>query len=1025
MLIGSALDSSGQSELRVRHWTTDDGLPQDRPSCFKQTRDGYLWMGTYYGLVRFNGLVFTVFNQYNTPEILDDTINAIDEGEDGTLWIGTAAGLVKYRNNAFYPVAGLEQLPNKPIWRLAASGPGAVWVQATNSVFRLENGKRSREWLFDLQKSQVRELQQDKDGWLTVMLEHAWIKISPDGSRSITNYVVENSSGIRTGRGNGNLQRFLCGRLARAPDSLWVGGVGYLGLITGGVVKQIPRGKRDNISITALCEDKAGNLWVGDAEGKVHVWDSHEWKPIDLGEGATSASIIIIREDQEGCLWVGTTRGLFQIEKLRVHTFTQKNGLPDDTVCSVCEDSNKVVWAGTAQGICRLQNNRIVPLAKEEPSAYLRDRCVCPNGKGGLLFAKEKLGLYEFQDGEFTCRASESNLPGPIGALYRDRSGRLWVGTSKTVVAFDDGKITKLAPEHPLLNIRCILQDREGTFWLGTKGEGLLRVSGESFTRFTEADGLANNSVWSIYEDESGSLWFGTENGLNRWKNKKFFKFTRHHGVGDNSSHRRGSKRSQAEERLVINCVLEDNFGFLWLSGLRGLLRIQRTQLDAVADNVTNEVECSIINTIDGMESSETNGERQPSGWKAADGRLWFPTTRGLIVVDPMTFQSRRAPPSVQIEQVFVDDEIIFGDYADSAPSISSDQDSVGRAKSFNIYLAAGRAKVVEFHFTANTLVDARHARFRYRLKNVDKDWGPVTTERVARYTLLHPGNYIFEVTATDNSGIWNKEGAKVEFSVAPHFWETWTFYILCVCGAIGLAGAIQAYRLHWQRRLLKLEEQRALANERARIARDLHDDLGTALTGLALELDVAGKAAKAEPGLTQRLSETARHTRQMAERMREVVWSVNPKCDNLSSVADFLEQQVSQFLRSDTIAGRFELPEDIPAIALGAEARHQLALSVREALTNVVRHSQATEVVLSLAIVDHQLLVQVKDNGKGFRAGTVNGHGLENMNSRLLQVGGSFEFVSDERTGTVVSFRLPLPESFEEISGNKPGSNG
>jgi signal transduction histidine kinase len=200
------------------------------------------------------------------------------------------------------------------------------------------------------------------------------------------------------------------------------------------------------------------------------------------------------------------------------------------------------------------------------------------------------------------------------------------------------------------------------------------------------------------------------------------------------------------------------------------------------------------------------------------------------------------------------------------------------------------------------------------------------------------------------------------------------------------------------------------LANERTRIARDLHDDLGTALTGLALELDVVGRTSEAEPRITERLSKTAQNTREMAERMREVVWSVNPKCDTLSSLASFLEQQTNQFFSRDTMAARVEFPEDIPPLPLGAEARHQLALSVREALTNVIRHAEATEVVLSLALENEHVVIQVKDNGKGIRAGNKIGHGLENMKTRIESINGTFECTSNNGGGTLVTFRLPVP---------------
>jgi signal transduction histidine kinase/ligand-binding sensor domain-containing protein len=1016
VLVTCCLQASAQRELRIEQWTTDHGLPQDRPSCFKQTRDGYLWMGTYYGLARFNGMDFTVFNRFNTPELQEDTIAALSEAENGTLWIGTAEGLVRYRDHTFTQVQGLEDLP-KRIWRMSASRYGGVWVQASGSVFRIEeDGKRSNVTEFHLPRLKLWHLEEDNDGWLNVLTECSWVTISSNGTQVITNLVRETSAG-----------RWTCGKLSSEPGVLWAAGPGFCQLLTKEGAKHIPRNGRDHIPVTAICEDKGTNIWIGDLEGKIYVLEYNQWKKIhdgksetydlswkeiDLGEGGKSAEIIAIQQDQEGSFWVGTTRGLFQIQERRVRTFTPESGLPTNYVHSVCEDSNRVIWAGTMQGICRIRNDKIDPLESEEPFISLRDRCVCPNGKGGLFFAKDRRGLYEFQDGQFTLVA-ELTAPAPIGALYRDRSGVLWIGSSTNVLMYKEGKITPLAARYPINDARCILKDTNDYLWIGTRTDGVIRVCGDDYTQFKEEHGLANNSVWAIHEDSSGSLWFGTENGLARWKNGKFFKFHREHGVGDSFMYRRGVNRSQ----LVINCILEDNAGFLWLSGLRGIFRIPREQLDAVAEERLTEVGCAIINRADGMISSETNGERQPAGWKAQDGRLWFPTILGLVVIDPANFDTNPIAPFVLVQQVFAHEEPVYGDFAKAK---SPDENPHPN----RILLPPGHAQLVEFHFTANTLIDSKHVRFRYRLRNLNERWkamstetrwGAITTERIARYTNLRPGNYAFEVTAADNNGTWNPEPATVEISVAPHFWETRTFYILCGLAVVGLAAAIQAYRLRWQRRILKLEQQRALANERARIARDLHDDLGTALTGLALELDVAGRAAKTDSGMTERLNQTAEHTRQMAERMREVVWSVNPKCDTLSSLAGFLEQQVSQFLRNDTISARVEFPENIPPLSLGADARHQLALSVREALTNVVRHANATEVILRLALNQDHLLVQVKDNGKGFRLGTPNGHGLENMKSRLSQIGGSFECMSDERTGTIVSFRVPLPELSHE----------
>jgi signal transduction histidine kinase len=351
----------------------------------------------------------------------------------------------------------------------------------------------------------------------------------------------------------------------------------------------------------------------------------------------------------------------------------------------------------------------------------------------------------------------------------------------------------------------------------------------------------------------------------------------------------------------------------------------------------------------------------------------------------------------------------------------------------------------LEFQYTANSFVAPERVLFRYRLVGADARWREETRERTARYVNLKPGDYRFEVLAANHHRVWGAQPVAFTFSLAPHFWQTRTFSVLCCCLVLGSVALLEIYRKGWQRRLLKSEEQRTRADERARIARDLHDDLGTALTGLALELDVVGREARQTPPTADRLSKTAQRTRELAERMREVVWTVNPNCDTVSSLASFLEQQLGQFLRADGLRVRLDFPESIPNLRIGAEARHQLALSVREGLTNVVRHAQATEITLSLRIAengagsssdriqpaglggrlfpalcakgaggeaagDRTLVLQVKDNGRGFEPMEKPSNGLANMRSRLAQVGGNFEFVSAPGAGTTLLFRLPLP---------------
>ncbi|MBI3852788.1 MAG: ATP-binding protein [Verrucomicrobia bacterium] len=1036
-LSAAEVESGARAEqpYRVKRWTTEDGLPQNRISCLKQTRDGYLWLGTWFGLARFDGVRFTVFDKFNTPELVNDAINAVAEDTDGTLWIATADGLVSYREHHFRRLTTAHGLPDRKVWRLTARHSGGVWLQAGDLVTRLEGGKFSQVWNMPLhQDTSIQALHEGADGWLHIVTGHTWLTLSPNADELRTNQ-VENSSG----------NAWLTGLSAKQPGSLWVGTQQGLQRWDQSVSKTIGTSQLGQRPVDFIYEDRSTNLWVDTKPGGLFREDHGRWTAVELGESAAPVSTTCMEEDREGNFWLGTDQGLVQLQRRRVRTYTTRDGLVDDHVWSVCEGTDGTIWVGADRGLSRIHDRRVLPLDAGDIYPDHPDRCVWPPSDGGVLIAKSRIGVLEFKE-RLIQRVAASALPSPnIFALYEDRSGLLWIGTGNGVAALKDGQVTASYTNwagRSEYDVRCILQDRAGTFWFGTQGQGLTRLRNRKFDVFTERDGLSNNRVWAIHEDADGALWLGTENGLTRFlppvgddvrrltsKSRKRKAESRHEQSLHTSapSKERGGvgrfftfRRSQGLLENAVNWILEDDFGYLWLSGLRGIYRVKLEQLNAVAEGRVQSVQVAAFGTADGMESSETNGEGQPAGWKARDGRLWFPTTRGVVVIDPKTVEVNEVPPPVVIEQVKADDEIIFGDgvAAGVRRRTMGQNGNIRLLTSAVTKLAPGRAQVVEISYTANTFVDPKRARFRYRMIGRDSGWRDVTVDRVAHYTNLRPGNYCFEVVAANHHGVWSPTPASFPFALAPHFYETWPFYLLCAAAVIGLALGVQAYRLRWQRRLLKLEEQRALANERTRIARDLHDDLGTALTGLALELDVIGREAREVTPVAEHLGETAQRTRDLAERMREVVWTVNPQCDTLSSLASFLEQQISQFLGATSVRVRLDFPEDIPAMPLAADARHQLALSVREALTNVVRHAHASEVVVSLAIVNGSLIVQVKDNGRGFQPGGQVGNGLANLRARLEQIGGSFECVSTPGAGTTVTFRLPLRHAAAENGG-------
>jgi signal transduction histidine kinase len=320
----------------------------------------------------------------------------------------------------------------------------------------------------------------------------------------------------------------------------------------------------------------------------------------------------------------------------------------------------------------------------------------------------------------------------------------------------------------------------------------------------------------------------------------------------------------------------------------------------------------------------------------------------------------------------------------------------------------------LEIHYTANSFVAPRKVRFEYRLVGYDKQWRSADwSQRTAVYTNLRPGRYTFRVRACNNHDCWNTVGAQFAFALQPKFTQTLWFPAICATGLFALSALLASRRLRGQRRILRLEQATALATERTRIARDLHDDLGTALTALALELDVIRRKRAHEPH-TEPLSDTARRARDLAERMREVVWAINPHCDTVPNLALFLEDQAARFLENAGIRCRLEFPEHVPSLALSAQVRHQLILSIRESLSNIVRHSAASEVVLRLLLANGAIGIEIADNGSGFKVPETfpPGHGLANLRARLASVGGTFKLDSTPGQGTRACFSVPVPNS-------------
>ncbi|MCX6891824.1 MAG: triple tyrosine motif-containing protein, partial [Verrucomicrobia bacterium] len=488
----------------------------------------------------------------------------------------------------------------------------------------------------------------------------------------------------------------------------------------------------------------------------------------------------------------------------------------------------------------------------------------------------------------------------------------------------------------------------------------------------------------ALCADPDGALWIGTlDGGLCRLKNGRFVTVNTRNGLVDS----------------VINCILDDGLGFLWFSSFQGIFRVSKQQLNLFADGAVERLACITYGLSDGLPALDCPGGFQPAGCRTHDGRLWFPTIKGLAGVDPAQVTAPSAAPRVVIEEMSVD-------------GVLQPQQGPGNARTTPLAVPPGPHQF-EFRYTGLNFSAPECVRFRRKLEGMEKEWVEAGGQRSAWYSHLPPGDYQFRVAACNQAGVWNEPGSTLAFRVLPHFWQTWW----CVAGvttlaAAGLAGlAFYAARRRYKRRLQILETQLSVERERTRIARDIHDGVGANLTEIAWLAELAEKDA-ADPGevraQARRISSTARET---VESFDEIVWAVLPRNDSLNSLIEYLGRRVDDMFDGSPTRCWFSAPRDLPDVVVAAEVRHSFYLACKETLHNVLKHARATEVRVRLTFEDSTLRVGIEDNGCGFdaSAGRTSGNGLRNLRQRFHDLGGRFELQSRPGQGTRVSLAIRL----------------
>jgi ligand-binding sensor domain-containing protein/two-component sensor histidine kinase len=934
---GVSAMAEADSPFIVDSWSDKEGLPESAVISVIQTRDGYLWLGTLNGLVRFDGNRFTIFDENNTAGLDSDRIVFLFEDNEKNLWVGTeSAGLAVVKNGIVKNFGAESASCGKVIYASEDSQSNILFC-ATAGLLNYHNDKM--------------------DFYPGVA--------SPQLSGFAAKMLVPSKSGGIWQIFNGVVQKWNANQIEKDfHASPW-----------------------GNTNVTSACEDENGNLIVGTLGAGIFWYQPDgKFRQISEAQGLSSRFVLSLCMDRAGNLWAGTDGG--GLDHIKRKIFTAPPELRPFTAQSVSQDADGGLWtAFNASGVSYLKTNVAEDFGQGQglldPNAWT----VLVDHRQQVWVGTRYGGLFQFQTNHFVPAPGAEILGAQIFALFEDRSGQLWAGTQNGLANFD-GQKWKLLTTHDGLSentIRAIAQDADGNFWIGTENQGLDFFKDGKFISYQKSeDSLPGNDISCLYADKDGVLWIGTSgHGLARFQNGKWTRYSTDTGLASDS----------------INYIIEDDDGNLWIGSNAGLMRVQKKSLNDFAGGTTNAISCRTFVESDGLPTRECSAGSQPAACRAGDGTFWFPTTKGFVSVNPADLKPNLQPPAVLIESVRVDRREQKTNLLDSTWSQS-------------IVVPPGYEQL-EIDYTALNFSAPDAVHFKCWLEGHEAAPADVGGERVARYPKLPPGNYRFHVTACNEDGVWNETGSVLEITVQPWFWQTNWFRVVVIIFLLGIVAAIVRYiSTQKLRRELQLhKQQEALERERARIARDLHDQLGANLTQVALLGEMA-EADKNSPdeieSHAKQISETARET---THSLDEIVWAINPSNDTLEGLANYACKYAQEYLALAGLRYRADLPVQLPTTPIPPEVRHNVFLAFKEAVHNVVKHAQASEVWIRLRLSPENFILEIEDNGKGVSNldEKQNRNGLRNMKKRMDDIRGEFSISDGKNGGTIVCLKIPL----------------
>lgn len=975
------------AEYRFDRWTTENGLPSNWTLGIQQTPDGYLWLIAHGGLVRFDGFEFRVFNRTNTPALKSTNFAALGlvVDHEGALWAATwLGGAIRYHQGSFTAYTTQDGLPDNNVTRIDEDSNGTIWIYTMRGLCIWKAGRISRPStttnspvnadltppsnlgpgidpsLFGLWRC-------TSSRWQRFAYGH-WsnFPLPPD---------VTQPQAVKLDRMTEDFQHRIWFKILGRSREVFSVDRGRLRVFKG-----LPPG-------SFVCfEDRLGRLWMTDPKGRTGIWKDGQFT---LFQGLSTSTLFNVFEDREHELWIGTlSQGLHRLREQNVRTLHLPGDKPANRIGAVSLDQAGHLWV-SSRGIHTLQNGIWRTFLRPHPAGSWFDGQI----PSSLFVDRDDSVLVGYPD-QLTVikngRFRELNpalrlLDSQINDMARDQEGDLWLGGrglyrlhNSVVEHFTeiDGATIK--------EVREVFSDRIGGIWAASDG-GLLFFKGNRGKIWTESDGLSSNHVLTFYQDKDNILWIGTaDGGLNRFSHGHFQHISAENGLYSDDVRR----------------IFEDRSGFFWLTCSRGISRVRKEQIDAFMDGRVSRVSALHLGKEDGFSDLDCSGYGRPNGLQETDGTLLLPTQDGLAVLNPerTTFDSR--PPPVFIESCALDHK-----------PVSCEQ---------QIRMHPGQDEL-EIRYTAVNFSRPEQTRFRYQLSGLDAKWTDADTRRIAFYSHLPPGQYVFRVTAANEAGVWNPKGPSLAIVVLPPFYRRSWFLLLSLFSLSGilwfghqrrisLLRRQQAAQEAFSRQLISVQE-----SDRRRIASELHDGLGQSLAIIRNWALLGSGQLPAGAPAKEELEEIKAISTGAIKEVREIAYDLGPHHLDRVGLANALEEMVRRVAHASGVCftTEFEPCEEM----LSREAEMSLFRIAQESVSNVIKHSEATKACLTMKRDADVIRLTVMDNGKGFNSQSFsserNGFGLVSMAERVRLLNGVWEMQSAPGQGTTV--RVSLKTDYEQ----------